>query len=149
MALPSITNIEAAVTNAFTALSGGSPRRIRARAGAGSLDEVIAALEEAYTPMVTLTVTDTTDADLAAFFAVDGELTVALGRLPEVGDVFAVGGTGDTTDDALETAKGSAVAAGNLFEVTNVTAASEAVAYVGAAAPDFSSEGLTIYDDAI
>lgn len=149
MSLPTVTNIETAVTNVFTALSTGSPRRRLQRSGVSSLQEVVTALIEAYTAHVSLTVTDGTDADLAAFFASSGELNVALGRAPEVGDVFAVGGTGDTTDDALQTAKGSAPADGDLFEVTNVGSGTEAVAYLGAAAPDFAAEDSVDYDDVL
>lgn len=83
---------------------------------------------------IQVTVTDETDADLAAFFAAAaGELYVAKGSAIAVGDTFTVGGTGDTTDNALAAAKGGAVAAGDLFEVTGISG-SEAVDYVGTAA---------------
>lgn len=100
-----------------------------------------------FVPRVTLTVTDAAQANLAAFepilraaaFAVDGQDSV------QEGDVFAVTGTGDTTDNALQTAKGSAVAAGDRFVVTNRTPASFAVAFMGNGAPTVS-ESLVSYD---
>lgn len=79
-----------------------------------------------FTPSIDFVVTDATDADMGAFF--DGELTTALGRAPVVGDIFQVGGTGDTTDDALEAAKGSATADGDIFQVSVVGA--DAVDYI-------------------
>ncbi len=65
-----------------------------------------------------------------------GELrgSSGFGRAPVVGDIFQVGGTGDTTDNALQAAKGSAPADGDVFEVTGVTAGSVAVKYLGAVA---------------
>jgi len=78
---------------------------------------------------ISLTVTDTQDADLAAFFAAAaGELYVAKGGAIVIGDVFTVGGTGDTNDDALETAKGAACVAGDVFKVTGI-GGSEAVVF--------------------
>ncbi len=57
-----------------------------------------------------------------------------LGRAPVVGDLFQVGGTGDTTDNALQAAKGSAPADGDVFEVTGVTAGSVSIKYQGTVA---------------
>ena len=47
------------------------------------------------------------------------------------GDVFVVSNSADTTDDALETAKGSAPAAGNVFQRVG-----SAIEYVGASRTD-------------
>ena len=47
-----------------------------------------------------------------------------------IGLVFKVGGTGDTTDNALAAAKGSAVANNDLFVVTSITGTGEVV-YIG------------------
>jgi hypothetical protein len=119
MALPTTTVVEAAVASIFSALAefktihGGN-----IRAAVHALNEVKAALRQVYAVKVDMTVTDSTDATLAAFFAADGELGVALGRPARPGDVFQVGGTGDTTDNALATAKGSAVADGDIFVIT-------------------------------
>ncbi len=85
--------------------------------------------QTALTGSLALTVTDGTDADLAAFFASGGELFVAKGSAIVVGDTFTVAGTGDTTDDALEGAKGAAAAAGDVFVVTGI-GGSEAVQHL-------------------
>lgn len=77
---------------------------------------------------ISITISDTTDADLAAFFAESGELFIAKGSAIAVGDTFTVGGTGDTTDNALQTAKGAAPANGDVFVVTNIS--TEAVRFV-------------------
>ena len=65
---------------------------------------------------------------------VEGELREALGRAPKVGDLFQVGGTGDTYANELATLKGSAVADGDVFEVTAIGAGSVAAKYLGAKA---------------
>lgn len=75
-----------------------------------------------------ITVSDATDATLAAFFAESGELYIAKGSTIAAGDTFKVSGTGDTTDNALEAAKGSAVAADDIFRVTAID--TPAVEYV-------------------
>ncbi|TET41442.1 MAG: hypothetical protein E3J60_04625 [Dehalococcoidia bacterium] len=62
---------------------------------------------------------------------VDNFSLTLLGVAPTVGQVFKVNGTGDTTDNALAIAKGSAVVANDLFTVSNATGGSEAVIYVG------------------
>ncbi len=71
------------------------------------------------------------DADLGI---AEGALPAAFGRDVVVGDIFQVGGTGDTIGNDLESAKGSAVADGDVFEVTNVTLGSRAIKYLGAVA---------------
>ena len=67
----------------------------------------------------TFEITDGADANLTAFFAVDGGLGVAQGRAGKVNDWFEVVGTGDTSDNALAAAKGSAVSSGDRFKVIN------------------------------
>ena len=60
-----------------------------------------------------------------------GALYTANGNeVPDVGMRFLVIGTADFSGGQLATAKGSAVAAGDLFEVTNNTEGTEAVSYV-------------------
>jgi hypothetical protein len=128
MALPTTTVAEAAVQSLFDALA--AYKTIHGgviRSAVHALQEVKAALRVVYAPKADFTVTDTADADLTAFFRYDGpadadngELADALGRAPRVGDVFQVAGTGDTTDNALATAKGGAVADNDLFVVSNV-----------------------------
>ena len=76
-----------------------------------------------------LTVTDTVAAAIAEFFA--GELATGLGAAPAIGDIFKVAGTGDTTDNALETAKGGAVADEDMFVVSAIASGSEAVVFLG------------------
>lgn len=144
MALPTMALVNTAVDNLFAALSA-SKTRANARSSLQSLQEVIAGLVAAFLPQVDLVVTDLADATLVAFFATAGELGVAIdaqNRPLEVGFVFQVGGSGDTTDNALAGAKGSAVADGDLFEVTNV--GTPAVVYLGAAGDlDFTGEVFT------
>ena len=77
-----------------------------------------------------VTITDNTETISTAFQS--GELFAANGgAVPGVGDYFEVLGLGDFTADDLETAKGSAVAANDFFEVTNNGLGMEAVAYLG------------------
>ncbi len=86
-------------------------------------------------------VTDVADADLAAFFITTGELATALpGSAAAVGDIFKVQGSGDTTDNALQGAKGSAPANDDYFIVTNIV--TEAVVYLGNAAVAFADGEL-------
>jgi len=62
---------------------------------------------------------DEVDATLAALFA--GPLKTLFGRDVTTGDMFSVISTADTADDALATAKGSAVAALDYFYVSGTT----------------------------
>lgn len=88
---------------------------------------------------ISLTVSDATDANLAAFFAAAaGQLYVAKGEAIVIGDVFTVGGTGDTTDNALEAAKGAAVAANDVFKVTGIGAAAVIFLHSDLAGPEGS-----------
>ena len=56
------------------------------------------------------------------------------GRAVAVGDIFQVGGIGDTYDNGLQAAKGIAPADGDVFDVTGATAGSFAVKYLGTVA---------------
>lgn len=98
-----------------------------------------------FVPRVTITVTDAAQADLAAFEPVLRAAMLAADNhnSVQVGDVFAVTGAGDTADNALQTAKGSAVAAGDRFVVTVREAASFAVAFMGNGAPTPSESLVT------
>lgn len=78
--------------------------------------------------VIAKTYTDATDATLAAFLAITGVIPAALGRVLLPGERFKLGGTGDTTDNALQAVKGSAIAAGDVFEVN---AAGTGVTYLG------------------
>ena len=76
-----------------------------------------------------VTITDNTESISDAFQS--GEVYAANGdAVPDVGDRFLVGGTGDFIGDELATAKGGAPAAGDIFEVTNNGVGTEAVSYV-------------------
>lgn len=145
MALPTMATTNTAVDNVFAALAASKAYNANSRAAIQSLQEVVAGLTKAYKPQVDFVVTDLADATLVAFFASTGELGIAAAaqnRPLEVGFVFQVGGVGDTTDNALAAAKGSAVADGDIFEVTNT--GTPAVAYLGAAGTlDFTAEVFT------
>ena len=129
MALPTIAVVQAAVTSLYSALAD-RPTRQRGRQGVQSLNEMLGSLIEAYATDVTVAITDSTDAGVSEAIAADGEIGVALGRVGAVGDIFTTsGGTNDFTDNALATAKGSAVASNDRFQVTGA----DAVAYLGGA----------------
>jgi hypothetical protein len=80
---------------------------------------------------ISLDIVDATDATMAAFLAITGKIPAILGRVLRPFERFKVLGTDDTTDNALEAVKGSAVASGDVFEVNS---AGTSVTYVGAAA---------------
>lgn len=66
--------------------------------------------------MPDLTITDSTDATVAALISATGQVGVANGGValpPQYW--FKVNGNGDTTDNGLQAAKGSAPAAGDRF----------------------------------
>ena len=141
MALPTIAAVNTAVDNLFAALAERKTD-INMHRAVASLNRTFDSVKRAFFPDVALTVTDSADATLAAFIGAGGSLGVALNRAAVVGDVFEVNGTGDTLDNALAAAKGSAVAATDLFQVTNT--GTPAVAYLGQASSfDFSGETLT------
>ena len=86
-----------------------------------------------------MTVTDTAAANLTAFFAGEGSAI-------ELKEVFRVGGPGDTTDNALQAAKGGAVVANDVFVrdgaaavvfLGNVAAGAEAFDFLGETTTDF------------
>lgn len=139
MAFPTKSDVETAVTNLFNALNELPAVVPNARSAVASLQEVAQVLAQVYVADVDFTVNDQTDADLAAFFAADGELGVALGREARVGDVFKVAGAGDTTDDALAGAKGSDVADNDVFIVDGIGSGAS-VQHLGNGDADFSSE---------
>jgi hypothetical protein len=60
-----------------------------------------------------------------------GAFQTAKGSAAVVNDLFELNAAVDLTGTVLANAKGEAVAAGDVYRWTNVTAASEAVAYVG------------------
>lgn len=126
MAFPTVAVVNTAI-NALYDLFAANKTAIKGRYMVGLLNVIANEVKAKYTPLVDMTVNDSTDADLAAFYAVDGELGVALGRPAQVGDVFSVTGVGDTTDNALAGAKGGAVADNDVFIVASATT----VVYLG------------------
>lgn len=141
MALTPTTELEAAVASVFAAIVDAKFRDSTAHSTMELFEEILPRLHRYYRGDLTVTITDSTDASVAAAIAVTGELGLAWAAANQfaltfpVGYTFVVTGTGDFVDNALATAKGSAVAAGDIFQITSGTT----VAYVGAAAPDFSS----------
>lgn len=121
MALASVATIEAGVSGIFTALKDSQQKVRNARAATQALAEAFSVLNDAYKEDVELTITDLTDADAATLLGAGGEVGLALGRAAVAGDIFKVTGTGDTTDNALQTAKGSAPAAGDKFEAATAS----------------------------
>jgi hypothetical protein len=128
MAYPTFTVVNTAI-NALYDLYAANKPATNGRRMIGLLSLIANDIRAKYTVLEDFTVTDLADATLTAFFASTGALYVALGRPPQVGDVFQVAGTGDTTDNALQAAKGSAVADNDVFIVSNVS--TPAVVYLG------------------
>lgn len=137
MALPTKAVIEAAAASFLAAAVEFTARR-PASAAVQKLEALCSAIGALYRVDFNATASG---ANIAALFVV---LAAAKGTALEVGDLFSVAGTGDTTNTVLATAKGSAPAAGNVFVVTNVAA--PAVQYVGSAAVDFSAQDRQSYD---
>ena len=145
MALPTIAAVQIDVTAIYAVLADRKTR-IRARQGVVKLNEMIVSLNEAYEADVDLTITDATDADDAALLAVSGEVGIALGRAAVEGDIFQVGGTGDTTDNALQTAKGGAPADGDLFQVA---AGAATFIYLGNVGTPVETDSESVNDFAV
>lgn len=130
MALPTIATVQADITSIYSALAERKTLP-RGRQGVQALNEVYQSLNEAYEAQYTITATDGANmgADDAAFIATGG-LFAAKGDVAGVaGDIFICSDNADTTDNALQTAKGSAPAAGDLFQVD---AGAATVTYLGA-----------------
>ena len=104
-------------------------------------DSLEAAKLLALAPDVLVTITDNTQT-LAVMLDVAGEVG-ALGEVDApLGLRFRVVGTGDTSGDDLQAAKGSAPAAGDVFEVSNNS--QSAVTYIGNAAAVASGDKFLI-----
>jgi hypothetical protein len=117
MAIPIISVAQAAVESLYGVVADRKTRA-RGRSVVQSLSEIISGLNEAYASDVTIVATDganmgAEDSDLIA----TGGLFTALGRIGVEGDIFVSSDNADTTDNALQTAKGGAPAAGDLFQV--------------------------------
>lgn len=131
MSLPavSVVNTAAAAVQDFLALSQND-HGYRAAAR-----EVFEQYRAAYNRMladaVEISITDATDAGVSEFIDVTGE-----GAALAVGDFFSpAAATNDLTDNALATAKGSAVAAADVYLVSGA----DAVTYIGSRAEDFAT----------
>ena len=122
MALPTPGAVRAAVETLYAALTEDKTI-IGARTAVQSFNEIAPALNRAYPGVVDVAIVDETDANVAAFIGVGGQ-----GEALDVGDIFrCVNATADLTDNALATAKGSAVAVGDIFSIETGTTA----AYLG------------------
>lgn len=121
MALPVANLVKDAIETIFDAFNE-DPTRPGSRAGVDALSEAARAVSKMY-DVVNVAITDATDAGVAELIASGGELEDYA-----IGVVFrTTGGTADLTDDALETAKGSAVATGDVFVVDDAAS----VKYLG------------------
>jgi hypothetical protein len=146
MSLPTVTEIQTAVTNVFNALKDGKFKAQSAQEALYTFQEVIGVLRQIYARRVlNVTVTNETDASVAAAIAATGQLGIAYAlAYPKnptfpVGELFKVSGTGDFTSDALATAKGGAPAAGDIFQITSGTT----VKFIGAAQPNFAPAAVS------
>lgn len=115
-----------------------------ARKGVSLLNELVRVLNQVYRTslgsVVDIAITDATDAGVSEFIDTGGE-GVALAVL----DVFrCTNATNDLTDNALATAKGSAVAANDVFVVDGA----DSVEYLGTFTADifFDMSGETVDD---
>ena len=132
MALPTIAEASAAVDDLYAIFSHRKERQ-KNREAVNSLQQLRGAVINAYAADYNVLITDTTDASPTAAFGATGEVGLASaaagkGATAGVGDIFTTsGGTADFTDNALATAKGSAVASGDRFTVLSATT----VGYLG------------------
>jgi hypothetical protein len=142
MALPIVTTIQTAVQNIFNAITNvkshyEAPRMSQA------LDEIIAGIAVLYAgfpvtvPAAQATLTPLFAGALLAAKQAASVYGAGSTSLPnvslQIGDTFTVSSAVDTTNTALTTAKGGAPAAGDVFQITNVSA--PAVSYLGGAQP--------------
>lgn len=121
MAYETVAVVQAAVTSIYNAVSQRKTLP-RGRAAVAALNEIRQAIVESYVTDLSVLITDTTDASPTAAFVIGGQVGAAFGRACVAGDTFTTtGGTADFTDNALQTAKGGAVATGDRFEVLSAT----------------------------
>ncbi len=139
MALETVANIVADIEGIYASLSD-SPSKWGMRSAVSILNELAGTLNRLYRPTVSLTVTDATDANLTAFYSSSGE-----GAAIGLKEVFRVGGAGDTTDNALATAKGSAVVANDVF-VRDAAATAVFLGNFAEGVDPFTLSGETVTD---
>lgn len=147
MALPTIAAVQADITALYGVLAERKTLP-RGRVAVAALNEIIQALNEAYDSQFTITATDganmgATDGD----FIATGGLYAAKGDVAGVaGDIFVCSDTADTTDNALQTAKGGAPAAGDLFQVA---AGAATVTYLGDTSTPVETDDESVADFAV
>ena len=123
MALPNANAVKSAVETIYSVFSDDKTR-VGTRFGVQRLNELIGILNRTYGSPVNVAQTDSADANVAAFIGVGGE-----GEILAANSVFRLtNGASDLTDNAFATAKGGAVAAGDVFAVN---AAGNGVDYLG------------------
>ena len=140
MALPNPSLIKTAIENLFAAIAE-DPTVEGSREAASNLWALQRNLNVIY-PVADVALTaDSTDADVAAFLAGDGSGLVVAG-----GVFRTTTATFDLTDNALATAKGSAVAINDVYAVTD---AGTGVVFMGADGDrtfDFSGEAPSDFE---
>ena len=142
MSLPTIAGVNTAISSIFAALAA-KPQAMNARRAVSDFTSIYAFIERLYTPLVDVPITDSADADIAELLSPSGSVGAAAGgRQVRAGDVFQVGGAGDTTDNALTAAKGSVPSAGDLFAASAVNA----VVYVGNTSTPLDFSGKYVSD---
>ena len=142
MALPNASLIQTALQNLYLAFSDNKTERGQ-RTAVNHLSWLTGTLNFLYGVPTNIAMTDAADAGVSEFIG-GGE-----GDALSVGSVFrTTGGTADLTDDALATAKGSAVATGDVFVISGADAAvylgnNSGIVFdnVGESAADFKSIG--------
>lgn len=121
MALPSAELVKAAVEQ-LVAVFTDDKTLAGTRSAVQTVNELVGILNRLYGTPLDLALTDSADAGVSEFIG-GGE-----GDALAVGDTFRTTvATNDLTDNALATAKGSAVAVGDIYVVSGA----DAVAYLG------------------
>lgn len=133
MALPTLLVVNTAV-NAIFNVAAADKTRPGARKVVSDLNRTFDFIKRVYAPLVSVNITDSTDAGVSEFAAVTGQLGLAYiaafgaGKAFPVGGVFQVtGATDDLTDNALATAKSGAVADGDVYQLSGA----DEVTYLG------------------
>ena len=143
MALPNASLIQTAIQNLYLAFVEDKTER-GMRTAVNHLSWLTGTLNFLYGVPTNIAMTDAADAGVSEFIDTTGE-----GAVLAVGSVFrTTGGVADLTDDALATAKGSAVATGDVFVISGADAAvylgnNSGIVFdnVGESAADFKSIG--------
>lgn len=127
MAKPVANLVQDAMEVLYSAFSDDKTDVV-SRKGVNLLNEMAGQLNRLYGAVVDIAITDATDAGVSEFIDVTGE-----GAVLAVGSIFRCSNaTNDLTDNALATAKGSAVAEGDVFVVDGA----DSVEYLGTQAGD-------------